>query len=222
MEGLSVQQRETLAAYWWRRAEGEITSWIGFQHVLKDLEAEGSPAAVLELAQRAVADEYQHAMFCRDWAVHFGHAPGTPEPRSHQVAQLPGLDERHNRLFRIALCCMTETVGCFLLRQVRPLIKDPTLRRLNRRHLADELRHSRVGWGHLSTLDAASRAMLQELLPTIFRVVQAVCCDGPEQEFAELVPYGYFTPSLLRAAYDEALAEVIHPGLAHLGFKAAA
>jgi hypothetical protein len=48
------------------------------------------------------------------------------------------------------------------------------------------------------------------LLPTI-------CCQGPEEDFEELVPFGYFTGRLLRAAHDEAVAEVIVPGLAHLG-----
>jgi hypothetical protein len=48
------------------------------------------------------------------------------------------------------------------------------------------------------------------------------CCEGPELERPELVPFGYFTPSVLRAAYDEALSEVILPGLEHLGLREAA
>ncbi|MEO8919620.1 MAG: hypothetical protein ABI488_19535 [Polyangiaceae bacterium] len=42
-------------------------------------------------------------------------------------------------------------------------------------------------------------------------------CEGPEQDWEELVPFGYFTPRLLRAAHDQALAEVIIPGLSELG-----
>ena len=37
---------------------------------------------------------------------------------------------------------------------------------------------------------------------------------GPRED---LVPFGYFTPRLLCAAYDQAMAEVILPGLEHLG-----
>src|SRR6188768_461770 len=37
MDELTGEQRACLAAYWWQRAEGEITSWVGFQHVLEDL-----------------------------------------------------------------------------------------------------------------------------------------------------------------------------------------
>ena len=43
------------------RMRRELTSYVGFRHVLADLRAEGSPPAVLELAERAVHDEQQHA-----------------------------------------------------------------------------------------------------------------------------------------------------------------
>src|SRR4051812_48052263 len=106
---LDPAQRAILADYWWRRAEGEITSWVAFGHVLEDLRAEGAPAPVLELAERSVADEYQHAVFCREWAVRFGHAEGEVRPRSERRLTFRAASERENRLLRIALCCFTET-----------------------------------------------------------------------------------------------------------------
>jgi hypothetical protein len=45
------------------------------------------------------------------------------------------------------------------------------------------------------------------------------CCEGPEEQREELVPFGYFTPRLLRAAHDEAVSEVILPGLSRLGLR---
>jgi hypothetical protein len=218
VEVLDTEQRARVAAYWWQRAEGEMTSWVGFRHVLADLRLEGSPEAVVTLAERAVADEYKHALFCRDWARHFGH-PSTedPRPRSEVPICFRGATEPENRLLRIALCCFTETVGCFILRHVRPTVTDPELRELNRYHLADELQHSRVGWGHLASLDEPRKATLRRWLPALLQVLPQACCEGPEQDFEELVPFGYFTPRLLRAAYDQAIEEVIAPGLAHLG-----
>jgi len=212
------EQCARVAAYWWQRAEGEITSWVGFQHVLSDLRAEGSPAAVIALAERAVEDEYRHALFCRDWAAHLGReVPALPTPRSTEPITFRGATAEENRLLRIALCCLTETVGCFILRQVRPQLTDPELRKLNRRHLADELRHSRVGWGHLASLSDEKRLTLRRWLPALLRVSEHTCCTGPEEPWEDLVRFGYFTPRLLRAAYDQALEEVIRPGLAHLG-----
>jgi hypothetical protein len=219
---LTGEQRGLLADYWWRRAEGEITSWVGFGHVLSDLRVEGSPPAVIALAERAVADELAHAKFCRDWAVHFGHVGGDPKPRSERPLTFPGVSERENRLLRITLCCFTETAGSFLLRRVRAVITDPELRRLNQRHLADELQHSRVGWAHLATLDASARDSVRRHLPLLFSVLPVACCEGPELDREELIPFGYFTPCVLRDAYADAMREVILPGLVHVGIQGAA
>jgi hypothetical protein len=222
--GLNAEQRETLAAYWWRRAEGEMTSWVGFRHVLADLQAEGSPQAIIALAERAVSDEHRHALWCRDFAVHFGRDSANSEvtPRSEQPIEFRGASPAQNRLLRILLCCFTETVGCFILRHVRAVMTEPVFLQNNQRHLADELQHSRVGWGHLATLNAAQREFLREWSPRVLALLPVACCEGPELERPDLVPFGYFTPSVLRAAYDEALSEVILPGLEHLGLREAA
>jgi hypothetical protein len=196
-----------------------MTSWVGFGHVLDDLRAVGTPKALCSHAERAVADEYQHALWCRDWAVRFGHPGGEIVPRSLEPLRFRGATDEENRLLRILLCCFTETVGCFILRHVRAVVTDPELRRLNQRHLADEIQHSRVGWGHLATLTPASRSFLRAWTPTVLSLLPEACCEGPEQEREDLVPFGYFTPRLLRAAHDEAVAEVILPGLSRLGLR---
>jgi hypothetical protein len=221
-EGLTAEQRRTVATYWWRRAEGEMTSWVGFSHVLDDLRAVQSPAPVRDLAERAVRDEHKHALFCRDWAVRFGHPGGTVVPRSVEPLRFRGASDDENRLLRILLCCFTETVGCFILRRVRRVVTHPELRRLNQAHLADELQHSRVGWGHLATLTPDARAFLRGFAPAILGLLPEACCEGPEEDREELVPYGYFTPRLLREAHAEAVAEVILPGLCHLGLRESA
>jgi hypothetical protein len=217
---LDREQLASVAAYWRQRAQGEMTSWIGFRHVLDDLRCEGSPSPVIALAERAVADEYKHAIWCQDWARRFGYTgPDEVRPRGESAIAFRGASEAENRLLRIALCCMTETAGCFILRHARPLVTEPALKAQYRTHLADELQHSRVGWGHLASLDAGRRDMLAAWTPKLLRVLRSVICDGPEQDREDLVPFGYFTPRLLQAAHDEALSEVILPGLEHVGVK---
>jgi hypothetical protein len=217
--GLDAERRALVADYWWSRAHGEMTSWVGFGHVLDDLKQEHAPSAVVALAERAVADEYQHALWCRDWAVRFGHRGGEVKARSERRLSFAGASERENRLLRIALCCFTETVGCVILRLIRPCLTEPELLELNHRHMADELQHSRVGWGYLATLDTSQKAYLSSRLPELFRLLRVTCREGDEQDDEALVPYGYFTPRLLRAAHDEALGDLILPGLAHLGIE---
>jgi len=206
-----------LAAYWWQRAEGEITSWVGFQHVLEDLRTEHAPPAVLAIAERAVNDEYQHAQFCREWAMHFGHPGGELTPRGTRPITFRGATESQNRLLRIALCCINETIGCVVLRHVRPTLTLPALRQLNRRHSADELQHSRVGWAYLATLPEEQRSFLRPWVPVLLRLSKQSWCEGNELEREELVPFGYFSLRLLRAAYEEAVQSLILPGFEHLG-----
>src|ERR1700753_1162955 len=109
-EPLDAERRAAIADYWWRRAEGELTSWVGFQHVLSDLTAEGAPLALLGLAERAVADERKHSRWCAEWAAHFGHASGEVRARSHRPVAFTGATEAENRVLRVAFCCFTETV----------------------------------------------------------------------------------------------------------------
>ena len=217
--GLDPERRARVADYWWSRAHGEMTSWVGFSHVLDDLKQEQAPPPLVALAERAVKDEYQHAIWCRDWAVRFGHGGGEVKPRSERRLSFARATERENRLLRIALCCFTETVGCVILRLIRPVLSEPELLELNHRHMSDELQHSRVGWGYLATLDGAQKAFLSTRLPELFRMLKVTCCEGSEQDDETLVPYGYFTPRLLKAAHDEAVRDLILPGLDHLGIK---
>jgi hypothetical protein len=218
-DGLTAEQRTLVANYWWSRAHGEMTSWVGFTHVLEDLRAQQAPTVLVTLAERAVADEYRHAMWCRDWAVRFGHRGGQVRPRSERKVTFVKASEVENQLLRIALCCFTETVGCVILRLIRPSIEHPELLELNHRHMSDELQHSRVGWGYLATLDAPRKNWLSSRLPELFTLLRTACCEGDERDEEALVPFGYFTPRLLRAAHDEAVRDLIRPGLHHLGIE---
>src|SRR5262249_49177975 len=131
--------------------------------------------------------------------------------------RFPGATATDDRLLRIAFCCFTETLGCFVLRHARPRLVDDELRKLNQRHTADELQHSRVGWAYLSTLDPRRRDVLAKWIPVLMDALAVAGCEGTEQSREELVPFGYFTPRLLREAYEDALRSVIVPGLSHLG-----
>jgi hypothetical protein len=130
-----------------------------------------------------------------------------------------GASDAENRLLRITICCFTETVGCVLLRLVRPTISVPELLELNHRHMSDELQHSRVGWGFLATLSETQKAFLATRLSDLFRILRVTCCQGTEHDDEALIPFGYFTPRLLRAAHDQAVGELILPGLDHLGIQ---
>jgi hypothetical protein len=165
---------------------------LGFQHVLADLRTEGSPAQVIEVAERAVADERRHAEFCRHWAIRFGHPGGEFRARGDKPIAFRGATAGQNRLLRITYCCMNETVGCFVLRHVRPALTLLELRELNRLHSEDEVQHSRVGWAHLATLSPAQREFLAPWVPVLLRLVQTTWCEGSELEREENAEHRLF------------------------------
>jgi len=81
------------------------------------------------------------------------------------------------------------------------------------------VQHTRVGWGHLATFTPATREVVEPWVPKLLEALRQVACEGPELDREELVPFGYFTPRVLRDAHDEALRDVILPGLAHVGLR---
>jgi hypothetical protein len=135
---------------------------------------------------------------------------------------LSGATERENRILRIALCAFSETVGTFTLQGVRKVVTEPELRKQNQLHLTDELQHSRAAWAHLFTLNDDARAVVRRALPRLFDILSVAYRGSSERSDELLVPYGYFTPEVLRRAHEEALREVILPGLSHLGITEAA
>lgn len=221
---LPSDDRALLARYWRSRGDGEMGAELAFRQVRQDMAALGAAAGLLELADRATLDERKHGYWGRDFSLRFGGTDESPPLASRtRTLTFPGATERDNRVLRLAFCAFTETVGCHVLQDIRPRITQPELRRNNQQHLADEVQHARVCWAFLSTLGAADRALVHRYRPTLLRMVQICCCEGPERDDLDrLVPFGYFTPTVLGCAYERALAEVIDPGLSHLSITEAA
>lgn len=222
MDQLSGEDRRVLADYWRSRGAGEMGAELYFQRVIADLKALGAPEALMSLAERARRDERKHALWGRDWAVFFGH-PDQSDPVAQRTRPLtfPFADARDNRILRIAFAAFTETCGCHVLQDIRPRITFAPLRKNNQQHQRDEIVHARLAWAFLATLNERDRAMLRAFVPRLLRLLPQAVCDGPESDaYDRLVPWGYLTPRVLRAAQERALREVIHPGLQYLGLGA--
>lgn len=215
----SSERRALLAAYLWRRAEGELTSFHAFSHLIDDLAALGLPEELLGLARDCQTDERKHSDWCRDAALAIGHAGGVVRARSEAPLRFRGASDLENRVLRLALCCLNETYGCVLLRDARRSMTEASLRSWNRAHLSDEVRHARLGWAFLAALRAEHRAIVDEWLPKLLAAhAQSTGVDGELEEPA-LISGGYYTPSQILRTQKQALDELIRPGLAHLGFR---
>jgi hypothetical protein len=213
---LSKEQRRVLADYWYRRAEGEKTSWVAFGHLLEDLRVLGAKNELVAMAERARDDELRHAGWCRDWAVHFGHPGGEPLPRSEAKLTFSGATEEEDRVLRLTLAAFSETYGCVLLKNARARMRERPLLRLNQTHLADEVNHSRLGWAFLASLRDREKELVLSCLPQLFEALQGIA-EGPEGEHEELIGLGYFSRDFLQRGLTETTSQLILPGLSHLG-----
>lgn len=217
-ELLCPSERKVLADYWRSRGQGEMGAERFFVRLIDDLQVLGSPQPLVDLAMRGREDERRHGLWGRDWAVFFGHEDESePVAKRTQELRFPGASARENRILRFVFAAMTETHGCHVLTDIRARIRYAPLRENNREHLADEVMHARLCWGFLSTLGDKDRTMVRQFLPVLLQILPAAVCEGPESdEFEHLVPWGYLTPRVLRAAHERALREVILPAFSHL------
>jgi len=221
---LTPEQRGLLHGYWIDRARGELTTALTFEFMLADLEQEAAPGVLLELARTAIADEHRHVDWCLRWATLVDPTlPAEPELSGTSPMELEGASAHDNRLLRTVFgCCFSETVALHVLKRSHACITLPSVRRLNHEHVKEELGHARLGWALLGwpDLPARDRQMLAAFVPEMTRVVRMLWQSTARPADARLHELGYLSSAIIDPACDEALEQVITPGLAKLGVSA--
>ena len=211
--------RLVLAKLWQQRADSESGVRTVFQQLADAFAATGAHPEVITLARRAAEDEVRHAAVCTELATAYRREPvaAAVEP----AVRLPDyVEDRRLRaaLHAVNLCCIGETIAVAFVEACLGDCADPTLREIHRRHLADEVRHARVGWAHLASLTDGERAEVATWVP---RLVHAQL-TGWEQRLGELpeggVPGHAYPPraALIRAV-QTAVRELVLPGFEYVG-----
>lgn len=137
--------REPLARYWTQIARCEHASIASFARFSLQLLAVGAPPYLLLAAQRALADEVEHARVSFALASH--HAGRAIGPGPLGQADSPGahtLVEIVEAVIREA--CIGETLSALEVREACEQAADPGLCRLLRAIADDEQRHAELGW----------------------------------------------------------------------------
>ena len=218
---LGDEERATIGAIWRERAQSELNAASGFAIVLGELFELGAAPAVLELASEAVHDEVRHAEICRGLAERYLGAPVAPPiAKRVSVPTHPGADAalvRH--LHVVGLACVNETLAAaFLEACLEETTEDAEVRALAKQHLADEVRHGRVGWAHLATLDAATREAIGAFVPRMVKANMVRWARRLRILPAEGIPgHGLPSRALALTRLDECVRGVILPGFRHLG-----
>lgn len=221
IQSLSERQCERLRQYWVDRADGELTTALSFEFMLEDLKHLQAPTEICALAERAIADEHRHVDWCVRWAERIDPTqPVRAAFRGTRPAAFDGASEHDNRLLRIVFGgCFSETVAVHVLRTSHAHITIPSVRHLNHLHLKEEVGHARLGWAVLGWpgLEKRDRDMLRDHVPELEALTRAVWQSSRRAPDERLHEFGFLSSEIVDAAVDEALSEVILPGLAYLG-----
>jgi hypothetical protein len=147
--GLDADQRERLAAYWLDNARAEHSSVAGFARLVLDLLAVGAPAALVDRAQVAGADELRHARAC--YALAGAYAGVAWGPAGLRSAPIPLTGD----LVALAVAtaregCVGETIAAHLAAELAARATDPAVRRVLTDIAREEADHAELSWAILS------------------------------------------------------------------------
>ena len=219
-ELLPVHRRK-LAAIWLRRAAMERRVADSFEVIRDALSRRGAKSALVELAVRAIDDEYRHAELSRVVASRFAGSELSPPPRL--VLEVPkhagASPALRDTLFVVGQCLLNETTaGAFLevcLEHAQGELARVALREL----LSDEIDHGRIGWAELAAEDPRTREQVGRwLLPMAYLNLQLWRKESPydSEHHDVLTLHGAPPASVIHAALVDALTSLIVPGLKEL------
>jgi hypothetical protein len=218
IDALPATQRTLLASLWQARASSESSVRGVFEQLVAELTATGAHPEVIALAQRAEGDEARHAAICMELAAAYHGGPITialsPPVRLADHGDAPRL---RAALHVVNLCCISETIASAFVEACLADCDGETLRDVHGRHLADEIRHARIGWAHLASLSLDERGAVASRLPELLRI-QVLAWETRIAELPEQGVPGHGYPpraALLRVVHD-AVRDLVLPGFEYI------
>lgn len=165
VEGIAPETRAALTSHWLEVAALEHASVASFARFTLQLMALGAPPELLSGAQRAAADEVEHARVAYALASAYGgEAVG---PSALDLSGLPIETDRHAVLRGLVEeACVGETLGVAEAQALASCTHDPVVASLQARIAADEQRHAELAWCVLKWMlddaDADTRAFVRQ------------------------------------------------------------
>jgi hypothetical protein len=218
IDGLSWPERSRIAAVWQERARSELHAAAAFAAVSKGLFGARADQDLLWLAARAVCDEMRHSEICRHVASRYRGAEVDRPSLGTLVQPRIGAEA-----YAVLQGAVNETIGGAFLSACLEDARGPLVRAALRELCADETDHARLGWAVLAAAapESPARREVGERLPALVRAAEDAW-RGRAAELPESLPPGHGCLSRDRVieVLEQALRELVWPGLAHLGFPA--
>lgn len=207
---LDERTRAALAAHWGEVAGMEHASVASFARFILQLLGIGAPAELVRDAQRAMADEIDHAEMAYALAgAYAGRALG-PGPMSLKDAAVA--TDLGSVLVALAEeACVGETLGVAEAMAAALDVEDPVLRGVLTRIADDELRHAQLAWRTLRWglvhADESTRARVEEAI----RVAMRRLAVDPVADRPASPRHGLLSAVQIGAVRRQALREVVEP-----------
>lgn len=212
-DSLTANERDALAEYWSRVGCLEHASIAAFARFTLELLAFGAPAELVELTNRALADETLHAELAFSLASRYGGALLGPGPLEISGAGV------HTSLLESVLAafeegCIGETIAALEAARARDEAADDAVRGVLARIVEDEARHAElafrfVQWALPQLGDEAGRELL--------RRAEQACESTAAFEASDvrhdpaLARHGMLSKQASNAVRRSALREVVLP-----------
>ncbi len=221
IEALRGEDREKLAAIWHQRAAMERRVADSFEVIRDALIRLRAPQALIDLAVRAVDDEYRHTELSRLVASRFaGRELPMPEKLALEVPKHKGASaELRDTLFVVGQCVLNETTAGAFLECCVNHATGPVAVIALRELLSDEIDHGRIGWAHLASLDHATRSEVARwMFPMAYLNLQIWKKETPYDAAHRdaLTQHGAPPAEVIHAALVGALRDLIVPGMKEL------
>ena len=202
-----------LADAWAALGRMEHASVAAFARFILELLAVGAPPDLVLAAQRALADEVEHARLC--FAMASAHAGRALGPGPFPVAATParGLADLVTATIREA--CVCETLAMLEAREVAHHADDPAIRRLWAQIAADEQRHAELGWRFVQWALAVDPSLRTDAHATFTAAIaearRGAARDAEAPADLDHRRHGLVDPPLRAAVWRRGLADLVAP-----------
>jgi hypothetical protein len=219
MLSMTPKQRSLVASTWDFRARAERQAHLRFTRLARELEETGAQDVVVQMAQNAAEEEARHAEICDEIAQLYGwETPSHVHPITDVVLCLAGQGKRERLLYElVAFCCFTETLNTAMLVETLSRATDPTIKEALHVIAKDEVKHSQMGWAHLSAeRQAGLGGFIGDSLPGMFveADVEEVFQWGDEERASPVLRgHGELADSDRHALFWTAVEDIFLPGL---------